>query len=245
MRYRFIERERVHYPVRLLCGLLAVSRSSYYVWRGGYESPRTRDNRHLLGLIHAVYRRAKGRYGSPLIHQALREQGVAVGRHRVARLMQQAGLKARRRRRRFRATTQSRHAHPIAPNRLGRNFAANRPNEKWVADITYVPTREGWLYLAVVLDLYARRVVGWAGDGTAYERGPDPSRLAYGAASTTPPGGADAPFGSGPPVCGPGLSWLVAPTSHPSLDEPQRQLLGQCADGEFHRHAENRIDPSP
>ena len=162
MRYRFIERERVHYPVRLLCGLLAVSRSSYYVWRGGYESPRTRDNRHLLGLIHAVYRRAKGRYGSPRIHQALREQGVAVGRHRVARLMQQAGLKARRRRRRFRATTQSRHAHPIAPNRLGRNFAANRPNEKWVADITYVPTREGWLYLAVVLDLYARRVVGWA-----------------------------------------------------------------------------------
>ena len=111
MRYRFIERERVHYPVRLLCGLLAVSRSSYYVWRGGYESPRTRDNRHLLGLIHAVYRRAKGRYGSPRIHQALREQGVAVGRHRVARLMQQAGLKARRRRRRFRATTQSRHAH--------------------------------------------------------------------------------------------------------------------------------------
>ena len=78
MRYRFIERERVHYPVRLLCGVLAVSRSSYYVWRGGYESPRTRDNRHLLGLIHAVYRRAKGRYGSPRIHQALREQGVAA-----------------------------------------------------------------------------------------------------------------------------------------------------------------------
>ncbi len=162
MRYRFIERERVHYPVTVLCRLLAVSRSSYSAWRPGHESQRTRENRQLLAHIRAIYTRAKQRYGSPRIHDALRGQGWAVGRHRVARLMQQAGLKARRSRRRFRATTESRHAHPIAPNRLRRDFTAQRPNEKWVADITYVPTREGWLYLAVVLDLYARRVVGWA-----------------------------------------------------------------------------------
>ncbi|MBT6621151.1 MAG: IS3 family transposase [Gemmatimonadetes bacterium] len=96
------------------------------------------------------------------MHDALQNQGVRGGRDRVARLMQQAGLRARKSRRRVRATTDSRHAHPVAPNRLHRNFTANRPNGKWVADITYVPTREGWLYLAVVMDLYARKVVGWA-----------------------------------------------------------------------------------
>ncbi len=162
MRYRFIEQERVHYPVIALCRLLAVSRSSFYAWRQGGESRRAQENRQLLTHIRAIYRRSKQRYGSPRIHDALRGQGWVVGRHRVARLMQQAGLQARRRRRRFRSTTNSRHAHPIAPNRLGRDFTAQRPNEKWVADITYIPTREGWLYLAVVLDLYARRVVGWA-----------------------------------------------------------------------------------
>ena len=162
MRYRFIEQERVHYPGIALCRLLAVSRSSFYAWHQGGESRRAQENRQLLTHIRAIYRRSKQRYGSPRIHDALRGQGWVVGRHRVARLMQQADLQARRRRRRFRSTTDSRHAHPIAPNRLGRDFTAQRPNEKWVADITYIPTREGWLYLAVVLDLYARRVVGWA-----------------------------------------------------------------------------------
>ena len=162
MRYCFIEQERVHYPVTVLCHVLAVSRSGYYAWRMRGESRRTRDNRQLLQQIHTIYTRFKKRYGSPRIHNALQDQGLRVGRHRVARLMQQAGLRARKSRRRFRGTTDSRHAHPIAPNRLDRTFAADRPNEKWVADITYIPTREGWLYLAVVLDLYARKVVGWA-----------------------------------------------------------------------------------
>ena len=194
MRYRFIERERVHYPVTVLCHVLAVPRSGYYAWRVRGESRRARDNRHLLERIRMIYTRSKKRYGSPRIHDALQNQGVRVGRHRVARLMQQAGLRARKSRRRFRVTTDSRHGHPIAPNRLHRNFTADRPNEKWVADITYIPTRQGWLYLAVVMDLYARKVVGWA-MSPRMNRGPDEGRARYGIAPTAPHRSLGAPFG--------------------------------------------------
>ena len=122
------------------------------------------DARLALDVV-AVHKRSRGRYGSPRVHAELRARGVRVGRKRVARLMRENGLHARRRRR-YRATTDSRHAQPIAPNVLERDFEASAPNEVWVTDVTYVWTTEGWLYLAAIIDLFARRVVGWAASDT-------------------------------------------------------------------------------
>ena len=144
-----------------MCRVLKVSRSGFYAWRVRPLSPRARENRRMMTEIRAVYHRSRRTYGSPRVHAELVEQGRQVGRHRVARLMRQEGL-AGRRRRRFRKTTQSNHAHPLADNLLKRRFDVTRPNQAWVGDITYIWTLEGWLYLAVILDLYSRRVVGWA-----------------------------------------------------------------------------------
>jgi putative transposase len=147
--------------VRTLCRLLGVSRSGFYAWAARAESGRVREDRALLARIEAIHRHSREAYGAVKTWQALRAQGVACGRHRVARLRRQAGIEARRKRR-FRVTTQSRHRFPVAPNVLARAFAVHQPNRVWVGDITFIPTRAGWLYLAVLLDLYARRVVGWA-----------------------------------------------------------------------------------
>ena len=161
MRYRFITAEKALYPVTLLCRLLQVSRSGYYAWCRRKESRRAAANRVLLAQIRRIHQQTQQRYGSPRMHKALLAQGMRVGLHRVARLMQQAGLRARRRRR-YRVTTDSTHDRPVAPNVLQRDFQADQPNKKWAADLTYIPTQEGWLYLAVIVDLYGRRVVGWA-----------------------------------------------------------------------------------
>ena len=144
-----------------MCELLHVSRSGFYAWGERPESRRTREDRALLARIEAIHRESREAYGAVKTWQALRAQGVVCGRHRVARLRRQAGIEARRKRR-FRVTTQSRHSFPIAPNVLAREFAVSAPNRVWVGDITFIPTRVGWLYLAVLLDLYARRIVGWA-----------------------------------------------------------------------------------
>jgi putative transposase len=161
VRYAFIHQHRHQYPVTLLCEVLAVSPSGFYAWHRRQPSQRIVDNQRILIHIRAVFFASKQRFGSRLVHQALRDQGIWISRHRVARLMRQAGLQARRARR-YRPTTQSHHRHPIASHVLQRDFNAHRPDEKWAADITYIPTRQGWVYLAVVLDLYSRRVVGWA-----------------------------------------------------------------------------------
>lgn len=161
MRYAFIEAKKGIYPIRLLCHILRVSRSGYYAWRDRPESRRALESRQLLAHIRRSHGRSRQRYGSPRVWADLRAEGICVGRHRVARLMRQAGLRSRRRRR-FRVTTHSRHTWPVAADQLRRDFKASAPNRKWAADITYIPTREGWLYLAVVLDLYSRRIVGWS-----------------------------------------------------------------------------------
>jgi putative transposase len=161
LRYRFIEAEKAAYPVRLICRLLQVSRSGYYAWRTRPESPRAQVDRRLLINLRAAFNASRHTYGSPRIHQELRAQGHPDGRHRIARLMRVHGLRGRHRRR-FRTTTQSNHAHPVAANVLARRFDPRAPNQAWVSDITYVWTLEGWLYLCVILDLYSRRVVGWA-----------------------------------------------------------------------------------
>jgi len=162
MRYRFIQAEKAAYPVEVLCRVLTVARSGYYAWCRRPLGARAQQNQWLLTHIRTCYQASRGRYGSPRIHQDLRAHGLRVGRHRVARLMRLHGLRSVRRRT-WRPPAGALPA-VVRANILRRAFTATRPNEKWAADITYVPTRQGWLYLAVVIDLYSRRVVGWAMD---------------------------------------------------------------------------------
>jgi hypothetical protein len=147
--------------VQAMCRILRVSRSGFYHWRQHPESPRAREDRKLLVHIRSVSQQSRGRYGSPRVYRALQEQGVRCGKHRVERLMRCDGLQARRRRN-FRVTTRSVAGHPVAPNHLDRQFSVARLDTVWAGDITYLWTREGWFYLAALLDLCSRRVVGWA-----------------------------------------------------------------------------------
>ena len=159
--FELVHEERADYPVSFSCRVLGVSRSGYYRWVKATPSPRACENRQLSAEIREIHRRHKGRYGSPRIHRELQARGQKTGRNRVARIMRQEGLKGHTPRR-FRRTTDSRHHHRIAPNLLSRDFTAHEPNQVWVGDITYIPTRDGWLYLAILLDLFSRRVIGWA-----------------------------------------------------------------------------------
>lgn len=145
----------------MMCRLLRVSRSGYYAWRRRPESSRRATDRALMAAIRRVHEESKGVYGSPRVQAALVAEGIPVGRHKVARLMRLARLRGCPKRR-FRVTTQRDPSHPVARNRLKQSFSADRPNQVWAADITYISTREGWLYLAVVMDLYSRRIVGWS-----------------------------------------------------------------------------------
>jgi putative transposase len=162
MRFRFIEDRRADYPVTILCDVLGVSPAGYYAWRSRPESRRSAANRHLIDDIKRVHRDTSGRYGSPRIHVELKAQGRGVSRGRIERLMRHHGVRAIMARPRRVRTTDSRHDFPIAPNLLDRNFTAAALNRIWLADITYIETDQGWLYLAAVMDLYSRRIVGWA-----------------------------------------------------------------------------------
>jgi putative transposase len=160
--FEFILAEKAHYPVRMMCDVLAVSRSGYYAWRGRpLITPQVRANRGLRARIRTIHAESRGRYGSPRVHKVLQEEGERLGRNRVIRLMRAEQLRGRPQRR-FRTTTQADPAATPAPNLLNQVFQAPAPNRVWTADITAIPTGEGWLYLAVLLDLYSRRVVGWA-----------------------------------------------------------------------------------
>jgi putative transposase len=145
-----------------MCRVLEVSPSGYYAWRSRPESARATANRSLLQDVHRLHSQHRGRYGSPHIQATLRAEGHRVSRGRVERLMRRHGIRALARRRFWPTTTDSRHALPIAPNLLQQKFTVSEPNRLWLADITYIPTGEGWLYLATVLDLATRKVVGWA-----------------------------------------------------------------------------------
>jgi putative transposase len=160
-KYQFIAAHASEYPVTLLCRVLGLARSGYYAWRARSVSARKARDLQLTSQIQTIFTDSRRTYGSPRVHAQLQAQGIRTARKRVARLMRQAQLCARARRRSVR-TTDSRHTEPIAPNLLARTFQAEAPDRVWVTDITYLPTREGWLYLAVVLDLFGRRVVGWS-----------------------------------------------------------------------------------
>jgi len=152
------------YSVKRMCRVLGVSRSGYYAWRNRAESPRAQANERLLVRIREEYQLSRKTYGSPRIHAALRSKGVPCSRKRVARLMRLEQIGARRARRRIPRTTHRNPEALPAPNLLNQDFSSPAPDRKWVSDITYIDTAEGWLYLASVLDLFSRRVVGWAMD---------------------------------------------------------------------------------
>lgn len=162
MRFAFIEQHAAAYPVRLMCRVLEVSPSGYYAWRARPESPRAVANRQLVGEIRRLAARHHGRYGSPRMHAALRAEGHRCSRGRVERLMRHHRIRALAGRRYRPCTTDSRHYLAVAPNLLAQRFEAPAPNRVWLADITYIPTGEGWLYLAAVLDVATRKIVGWA-----------------------------------------------------------------------------------
>lgn len=162
MRYACIRRHIDEFAASLMCRTLEVSRSGFYAWSNRPPSARAESEQRLRVEIGAIHRRSRGSYGSPRVHAELRASGQRVNLKRVARVMRTAGLKGKKRRR-FRCTTNSAHVHPIAPNVLARRFSmADRQNQVWVADITYIPTRQRWLFLAIVVDLASRMVVGWA-----------------------------------------------------------------------------------
>ena len=159
MRYRSIRRRRDLYPVRMMCDALKVSSSGYYDWQGRPESRRAAYDRHLTETIRQVHAESDGTYGSPRVHAELNEVGLPCGRPKVARLMHKAGLRGCPKRR-FRVTTRS--GMTRAKNLLKQDFSAEMPNQRWASDITYLWTDQGWLYLAVVMDLYSRRIIGWS-----------------------------------------------------------------------------------
>lgn len=161
MKYRFIDAHRVAYPVERMCRVLEVSRSGYYAWQQRTPSVHERDDAFLAVQIATHHTRSRATYGSRRIREALRAEGMRCSRGRVVRLMQQQGLHTKARRP-YKVTTRVNPRLPVAPNLLDRQFTASRPNEKWLADFTYIPTQQGWLYLATVLDVFSRQIVGWS-----------------------------------------------------------------------------------
>lgn len=161
MKYAFIEQHRDSYPLQALCAALEVSDSGFASWQAGSGPTRWLSDGALLKLIRQVHTETRAAYGSPRIFQELKAHGHPVSEGRVERLMRAHGIRGRHKRR-FKATTDSKHTRPVAPNHLNRNFSTERPDQVWTADITYLATGEGWLYLAMVLDLHTRQIVGWA-----------------------------------------------------------------------------------
>jgi len=168
MKYQFIEQYKQEFPIVVMCRVLNVSESGFYAWRKRPVCQHQREDAQITEEIRQEFRAHQGRYGSPRLHAELRDRGRSVARKRIARLMREAGLYAKRRRRQA-LTTRRDPSHPVAPNLLNREFTASAPNKKWVTDITSIPTMQGWLYLAVILDLYSRMVVGWSMSGNCDE----------------------------------------------------------------------------
>lgn len=161
MKFAFIAAERASFPTAFMCRHLGVSKSGFYAWRDRPECARAREDHRLAVLTREAHEIGRKAYGSPRVHEELKAKGIRVSRKRVIRLMQEQGLKGKTRQR-WVKTTHSKHDLPVAPNLLARNFVASGPNQRWVGDITYLRTNEGWLFLAAVVDLYSRMVVGWA-----------------------------------------------------------------------------------
>ena len=163
MIFRFIRDHMNLFHVETMCRVLKVSRSGYYAWLNRPESKRKQQDKELLIEIKAIYKLSRKAYGSPRVHDALRARNINCGKKRVERLMRLEGIKSTHSNK-YKATTNSAHSYPIADNILNRQFKATAPNQVWVTDITYIYTQEGWLYLAAILDIYSRKIVGWSMD---------------------------------------------------------------------------------
>jgi putative transposase len=161
MRYEFIQKYREAFPVTLLCKVLEVGKSGFYAWLSREQSPRVEANQRLLIEIRAIHQESREACGSPCVFSALKKKGISCGKHRVAGLMRKHNIRSVHKRK-YKMTTDSNHRYPVLENILDRQFEVSKPNACWVSDITYIPTREGWLYLSVVLDLFNREVVGWS-----------------------------------------------------------------------------------
>ena len=161
MKYQFIDTYRSAFAVEKMCRALKISKSGYYAWKIRPQSNRARENEKLDHHIRTTYKKSRDTYGSPRITEALKKQSISCSENRVAKRMRINDIKAKTKKR-FKVTTNSKHNQPVAENLLGQNFEAQRPNQVWVSDITYIWTHEGWLYLAVILDLFSRQIVGWA-----------------------------------------------------------------------------------
>ena len=161
MRFQFIQDHAAEYPTQLMCRVLEVSRSGYYAWRQRPPSQRQMANQVLVKEIRELHDQSRQTYGVLRIYFALRKSGRQCSRNRVALLMRQHGIRARQKRS-YKVTTQSNHHLPVAENKLGQQFQVSQPNTVWSSDITYIATAEGWLYLAVVMDLYSRQIIGWS-----------------------------------------------------------------------------------
>jgi putative transposase len=168
VKFAFIEDHQEEFPVEAMCRVLAVSRSGYYAWQQRPESPQAKRQAELVEQICQIHEESRQVYGSPRVHRELVACGVQCSENTVAKLMRKAGVRSKMRKRFVVRTTDSRHGHPIAPNTLDRQFQQQQPDQAWAADITYIPTAEGWLYLAALIDLCSRKIVGWAtGDSLA------------------------------------------------------------------------------
>jgi len=161
VKYAFIQRHEVKYPIGTMCRVLRASRSGYYQWRKGRVPQHIIRQQELLEKIKKIFQDSRGNYGSPRVLRELRKEGIVVNHKTVEELMKKNGIKAKTKKK-FKATTDSKHNLPIAPNLLNREFGATRPNQAWVGDITYIATEEGWLYLATWIDLWSRKIVGWS-----------------------------------------------------------------------------------
>ena len=161
MKYAWIKEQSIHYPIAVLCRFMSVSRSSYYDWLKSSQTAREKENEALTERLKNLFEKGRKTYGTRRLKKKLAKQGIHVSRRRIARLMRKAGLFCKTKKR-FKATTNSHHDKPIAPNLLDREFNVSQPDRYYVGDITYIATQEGWLYLAVVIDLFSRKVVGWS-----------------------------------------------------------------------------------
>ena len=171
MRFSFIDANKAEFPITVLCAVLDLSESGYHAWKTRPESAHSQKDRLLEVHIKAAFTESRGTYGSPRLTDELDDKGISVGRHRIARLMREAGIQASKPKR-FKATTDSKHLSPIAPNLIKRQFdeVGAAPNKLWVTDITYIWTWQGWLYLCVFIDVFSRKVVGWSIDDTMETR---------------------------------------------------------------------------
>lgn len=161
MKYAFIDAHREEFPVELMCRVLGVSKSGYFAWTKRDRSPREARRNELVDKIERIHQGSRNTYGSPRVYKTLKGMGERCSKATVERLMRENGIRSKVRRK-YKATTDSNHSLPVAPNRVKREFTATAPNRLWVTDITYLWTEEGWLYLAAIVDVFTRKVVGWA-----------------------------------------------------------------------------------